>query len=169
MTRILIFSGRHDFSDARAFSFLALYKCKASRNQSPSVSNSQRGRSCEQIFDSSTTFLNPLVGTNSLYGKRTVGFFSLAVRLARFARVKLLRHALPISLLILRKKATVLQSKKGAKDVEIFQNGSVHEFCRLKVLITLKQVITSVVEKKNNLQMSKTSMVRLTGRVFGHD
>ena len=88
------------------------------------------------------------------------------MRLARFARVKLLRHALPISLLILRKKATVLQSKKGAKDVEIFQNGSVHEFCRLKVLITLKQVITSVVEKKNNLQMSKTSMVRLTGRVL---
>ena len=45
------------------------------RNQSPSVSNSQRERGCEQIFDSST---NPLVGTNSLYGKRTVGFFSLA-------------------------------------------------------------------------------------------
>ena len=37
-------------------------------NQSPSVSNSQRGRSCEEIFDSSTTFLNPLVGMNSLYG-----------------------------------------------------------------------------------------------------
>ena len=33
------------------------------------------------------------------------------VRLARFARVRLLRHALPISLLILRKKtAAVLQS-----------------------------------------------------------
>ena len=32
------------------------------------------------------------------------------VRLARFARVRLLRHALPISLLILRKKRTVLQS-----------------------------------------------------------
>ena len=80
------------------------------RNQSPSVSNSQRGQSCEQIFDSSTTFLNPLVGTNSLYGKQTVGFFFLSphtpgrVRLARFARVSLLRHALPISLLILRKK-----------------------------------------------------------------
>ena len=41
------------------------------RNQSPSVSNSQRGWSYKQIFDSSTTFLNPLVGTNSLYGKRT--------------------------------------------------------------------------------------------------
>ena len=32
------------------------------------------------------------------------------VRLARFARVRLLRHALPISLLILRKKPTILQS-----------------------------------------------------------
>ena len=32
------------------------------------------------------------------------------VRLAQFARVRLLRHALPISLLILRKKPTVLQS-----------------------------------------------------------
>ena len=32
------------------------------------------------------------------------------VRLARFARLKLLRHASPISLLILRKKPTVLQS-----------------------------------------------------------
>ena len=41
------------------------------RNQSPSVSNSKRGWSYKQIFDSSTTFLNPLVGTNSLYGKRT--------------------------------------------------------------------------------------------------
>ena len=48
-------------------------------------------------------------------------FFSLSphtpygrVRLARFARVRLLRHALPISLLILRKKPTVLQSKSFA-------------------------------------------------------
>ena len=32
------------------------------------------------------------------------------VRLARFMRVRLLRHALPISLLILRKNPTVLQS-----------------------------------------------------------
>ena len=32
------------------------------------------------------------------------------VRLARLARVRLLHHALPISLLILRKKPTVLQS-----------------------------------------------------------
>ena len=62
-------------------------------------------------FDSSTTILNPLVGTNSLYGKRTVGFFSLASHArVRLARVRLLRHALPISSLILRKKPTVLQS-----------------------------------------------------------
>ena len=72
------------------------------RNQSPSESNSQRGWSCEQIFDSSTTFLNPLVGTNSIYGKRTVGFFFSrltrpygCVRLACFARLRLLRLSLP--------------------------------------------------------------------------
>ena len=34
------------------------------------------------------------------------------VRLARFARIRPLRHALPISLLILRKKPTILQSRK---------------------------------------------------------
>ena len=34
------------------------------------------------------------------------------VRLARFSRVTLLRHALPISLVILRKKPTVLQSNE---------------------------------------------------------
>ena len=39
------------------------------------------------------------------------------VRLARFARVRLLRHALPISLLILRKKPTVLQSTGGKKSI----------------------------------------------------
>ena len=73
-----------------------------SRNQWPSVSNSQRGWSCEQIFDCSrsTKVLNPLVGTNLLYGKRTVGFFPHASHALR----ALLRHALPISLLILRKK-----------------------------------------------------------------
>ena len=73
-----------------------------SRNQWPSVSNSQRGWSCEQIFDCSTKVLNPLVGTNLLYGKRTVGFFPHASHALR----ALLRHALPISLFILRKKKT---------------------------------------------------------------
>ena len=38
------------------------------------------------------------------------------VRLARFARIRLLRHALPISLLILRKKPTVLQSSPVPKE-----------------------------------------------------
>ena len=37
------------------------------------------------------------------------------VRLARFARVRLLRQALPISLLILRKNPTVLQSSHAEK------------------------------------------------------
>ena len=62
------------------------------RNQLPSVSNSQRGWSCKQIFDGSTTFLNPLVGTNSLYGKRTVGFFSLASHALRACEARAL-HA----------------------------------------------------------------------------
>ena len=38
------------------------------------------------------------------------------VRLARFARIRLLRHALPISLLTLRKKPTVLQSSPVPKE-----------------------------------------------------
>ena len=61
------------------------------RDQLPSVSNSQRGWSCKQIFDSSTTFLNPQVGTNSLYGKRTVGFFSLASHALRACEARALR------------------------------------------------------------------------------
>ena len=60
-------------------------------NQSPSVSNSQRGWSCEQIFDSSTTFLNPLVGTNSLYGKRTAVFFYPASHALRACETRALR------------------------------------------------------------------------------
>ena len=35
--------------------------------------------------------------------------------------------------------------------IELFKNWSFHEFYRLKALITSEQVITSVVEKKNNL------------------
>ena len=41
------------------------------------------------------------------------------MRLARFARARVLRHALPISLLILRKKPTVLQSKVNDDKVEL--------------------------------------------------
>ena len=40
------------------------------------------------------------------------------VKLARFARIRLLRHALPISLLILRKKPTVLQSRKKVSSLD---------------------------------------------------
>ena len=40
---------------------------------------------------------------------------------------------------------------------ELFRNGSVHEFCRLKALITLEEVNTSMVEKRR-IFMSKTSM-----------
>ena len=41
--------------------------------------------------------------------------------------------------------------KISAKDIELFQHGSVHEFYRLKALITLEQVNTSVVGKNKNL------------------
>ena len=53
-------------------------------------------------------FWTPWFRTNSLYGKRTVVFFSLASHVLRAceARARLLRHALPISLLILREKRT---------------------------------------------------------------
>ena len=37
------------------------------------------------------------------------------------------------------------------KDVERFRNGSFHQFCRLKALITLKEVNISDVEKRKNL------------------
>ena len=40
------------------------------------------------------------------------------MRVARFARARLLRHALPIFVLILRKKPTVLQSKLYLPDEE---------------------------------------------------
>ena len=39
----------------------------------------------------------------------------------------------------------------NAKYVKLFQNGLVHKLYRLKVFITLKQVNSSVVEKKENL------------------
>ena len=41
--------------------------------------------------------------------------------------------------------------KIKAKDVELNWNGWVHEFYRLKALITLEQVNSSVVEEKKNL------------------
>ena len=47
--------------------------------------------------------------------------------------------------------------KINVKDVELFRNGSVHGFCRLKALITLAEVNTSMVDKRR-IFMSKTSM-----------
>ena len=59
------------------------------------------------------------------------------VRLARFARIRLLRHALPISLLILRKKPTVLQSRFVS--VRSSQgNLSLFEIARASVLFSRK-------------------------------
>ena len=52
-------------------------KCK---QLSPGVSNSHRGWSCEQIFDSSTTFLNPLVRTNPVWKSNSVFFFLASTR-----------------------------------------------------------------------------------------
>ena len=55
------------------------------------------------------------------------------------------------------------------KDVELFRNESVHEFYRLKALISLEQVNTSVSKQKENLyeqNLSETSMARLNGWVL---
>ena len=46
--------------------------------------------------------------------------------------------------------------------LELFRNGSVDEFYRLKALITLEQVNTLVVGKKRRILISK----RLTGRML---
>ena len=73
------------------------------RNQSPGVSNFQRGQSCEEIFDTSRTFLNPLVRMNLLYGKWTVGFFSLASQAGALCPHEALMLLLLYSKPILRK------------------------------------------------------------------
>ena len=53
-------------------------------------------------------------------------------------------HCLTVAMHIcFAKKA--LQQKLN---LELFQNRSVHKFCRLKALVTLDQVNTKVVEKK---------------------
>ena len=57
------------------------------------------------------------------------------------------------------------QANRTEVPFQLFRNGSVNEFYRLKPLITLEQVISSVVEKRTIL-MRKTSKVRLTGRVL---
>ena len=44
-----------------------------------------------------------------------------------------------------------IRGRSTLKDVERFRNGSFHEFCRLKALITLKEVNTSDVETRKNV------------------
>ena len=44
-------------------------------------------------------------------------------------------------------------------DLELFRNGSVHEFYRLKALITLEQVNTTEWSKKIRILISKIAMV----------
>ena len=57
--------------------------------------------------------------------------------------------------------------KINVKDVELFRNGSVHEFCRLKALITLEEVNTSMVEK-TGIFMNKTSMSTCFNSLFSN-
>ena len=56
--------------------------------------------------------------------------------------------------------------EKAAKDVEPFRNGSVHEFYRLKALITLEHGIDYFSGGKKKILTSKTSKVRVTGWVL---
>ena len=44
-----------------------------------------------------------------------------------------------------------IRGRPTLKDVERFRNGSFHEFCSLKALITLKEVNTSDVETRKNV------------------
>ena len=44
-----------------------------------------------------------------------------------------------------------IRGRPTLKDVERFRNGSFHEFCRLKALITLKEVNVSDVETRKNV------------------
>ena len=49
------------------------------------------------------------------------------------------------------KNPHTIRGRPILKDVERFRNGSFHEFCRLKALITLKEVNTSDVETGKNI------------------
>ena len=65
------------------------------------------------FFGKCRTLISPMGPKGAKKGKKLLqNVRKHVVRLACFARVRLLRHALPISLLILRKKPTVLQSSK---------------------------------------------------------
>ena len=52
-------------------------------------------------------------------------------------------------------KCRDVTSTAYSKDVELFRNGLVHEFYRLKALITLEQANISVVEKKEESLWAK--------------
>ena len=62
------------------------------------------------------------------------------MRLARFARVRLLRHALPISLLILRKNPTVLQFQLRLQNSPYF--------CVFKYARAVKQKVWNEAENR---------------------
>ena len=47
----------------------------------------------------------------------------------------------------------------GGLNLEFFHNRSVHELYRLKALLTLEQVNTTVVEKKKRILICNTAMV----------
>ena len=71
------------------------------------------------------------------------------MRLARFARVRLLRHALPISLLILRKKPTALQSTQtgitlGASRLQFQRSARPFCFAESKIDYRYKEIVCKV-------------------------
>ena len=51
--------------------------------------------------------------------------------------------------------ATHVLRRKLKKDLKLFRNGSVHKFYRLKALITLEQVNTSIVKKSTKKKKKK--------------
>ena len=56
--------------------------------------------------------------------------------------------------------------KINAIYVELFQNGSVHEFYCLKALISLEQVNISVIKKRRRIAVSKILVGRQTNCVL---
>ena len=67
-----------------------------------------------------------------------------------------------------------IRGRPTLKDIERFRNGSLYEFCRLKALITLKEVNTSDVETRKNVHQqnfddevknNKQIVVNFTSRV----
>ena len=71
------------------------------------------------------------------------------VGLARFARARLLRHALPISLLILRKKPAVLQSTQtgiilGASRLQFQRSAQPCCFTESKIDYGYKEIVCKI-------------------------